>query len=187
MGKSSRSKKAAPAQKGGVAVMERPAVLTQAQLEAAKASVPGITDAQVGQALEQMGVSIEAPIKQVKKSQRDKAIATISKVVAKVDADDFDKLSIKLQPNAPAAAESKVVKGKATTAEKLSAPAAGGMIATFYKRTSGAMKDSFGALLQTAEMKGTLKGRWCRHPHSTSGEAITCAKAMAEAKVTVAA
>jgi hypothetical protein len=160
MGKSSRSKKAALAQTGGVAVLEQP-------------SAKVVVDS----ALKSIATSR-------KSSTRDKAIATVAQVLKKVDADDFDKLSVKLQPNAPAAAESKVVKAKATAPVIETKKVAGGMIATSYRRTSGGAAlptGTYGALLQTAAMAGTLKGRQCRHPHISAGEAIACAKAMASA------
>jgi len=62
------------------------------------------------------------------------------------------------------------------------------MIATFYKRTSGNVvlpTGTFGALLQTPAMAGTLKGRQCRHPHTTAQQAMDCAKAMASEVVAV--
>jgi hypothetical protein len=121
-------------------------------------------------------------------------VATVTKVLKKADAEAFDKLSTKLQPSAAAAAESKVVKvikvakGKAMPAQPPMAPnpqpAGGGMVAAFYLRTSGCAalpKGTYGALLQTQAMAGTLKGRQCRHPHMTAAEAIVCAKAMAPA------
>lgn len=156
MGKSSRSKKAALAQTGGVAVLEQP-------------SAKVVVDS----ALKSIATSR-------KPSTRDKAIEVIqANGTAKAAAS-----AVKLNNRVIAAAvkvTAKVVPVIATQA------VAGGMIATSYRRTSGAMKGSYGALLQTPAMKGTLKGRWCRHQHTSAGEAITCAKAMAEAKVTVAA
>ena len=152
MGKSSRSKKAAPAQKGGVAVMERPAGKTSTRDKAVERLKAKGFGSQVVD---------PAPV-----------AASVAKLVAgvlkKADAEAFDKLAAKLQP-------------AAAKPDRLSAPAAGDMVATYYLRTSGAMKGSFGALLQTPEMKGTLKGRQCRHPHSTAAEAIGCARAMASA------
>ncbi len=152
---SKRTRKNALTQTGGVAVLDRPA---------AKAVVDS--------ALKSIATSRKA-------STRDKTIATIAQVLKKVDADDFDKLSVKLQPNAPAAAESKVVKAVIATQA-----APDDMIAAFYKRTGGSAAlpaGTFGALLQTKAMAGTLKGRQCRHPHASAGEAVACAASMAEA------
>ncbi len=156
---SKRSRKNTPA--GGVAVLDRPAAMA----------------AGVDKALTEIGEAF-------KTGTRDKAVARLARLarlapkkdavvtapsVVKVVTDVLKKATAKVEP---------VIATKAV---------AGGMIATSYRRTSGAMKGSYGALLQIPAMKGTLKGRWCRHPHTSAGEAITCAKAVAEAKVTVAA
>jgi hypothetical protein len=87
------------------------------------------------------------------------------------------------EPSVVAAVAAAIKHTQVTTANLAPAIEVDGMIATsYYRDKHSPMAGTFGALVQEPSMKGTLRGRWCRHSHATSAEAVACAKATITAK-----